>query len=336
MWQIMPVLQSRSKSTVAPQAGSRDGFDEVSLWTTVGEGWRPLFGSFRRLGFSFEWHDFRTEADLDWSKSFHPGSLELCLNLDGRGVLSDQHKTIELTSRTRAFYFQGRHPLKGKRLANERHRFITVEFSPQFLRQTLRKEATHLHPCVQSVIENSANHSACGVVEPIHVGLLHLVESLRQCPVYKPAQETWFRCKALELAAQSFFCPPEGELFCTRQQRAICERIARVREILTMNLADPPTLEGLGRQVGCSPSYLSRQFSESTGDTIQQFIREARLEKAARLLREGCCNVTEAAMEVGYNSLSHFTVAFRERFGCCPGLYVTGLTVPSSARPKDR
>jgi len=31
--------------------------------------------------------------------------------------------------------------------------------------------------------------------------------------------------------------------------------------------------------------------------------------------------VTEAALEVGYNSLSHFSSAFHETFGCCPGLY---------------
>ncbi len=55
--------------------------------------------------------------------------------------------------------------------------------------------------------------------------------------------------------------------------------------------------------------------------TIQQFLRQARLERAAELLRAGIHNVTEAALEVGYNSLSHFTVAFREVFGCCPGLY---------------
>lgn len=39
------------------------------------------------------------------------------------------------------------------------------------------------------------------------------------------------------------------------------------------------------------------------------------------LLRTGHCNVTEAALEVGYNSLSHFSTAFREQFRCCPGLY---------------
>ncbi|HMP84191.1 MAG TPA: hypothetical protein PKA41_15950, partial [Verrucomicrobiota bacterium] len=53
-------------------------FSEASAWDSIGEGWRPLFGSFRELGFSFEWHDFTTVQDLDWSRSFHPGALELC------------------------------------------------------------------------------------------------------------------------------------------------------------------------------------------------------------------------------------------------------------------
>ena len=44
-------------------------------------------------------------------------------------------------------------------------------------------------------------------------------------------------------------------------------------------------------------------------------------EQAAELLRAGGHNVTEVAMEVGYNSLSHFSTAFHAAFGCCPGLY---------------
>ena len=45
------------------------------------------------------------------------------------------------------------------------------------------------------------------------------------------------------------------------------------------------------------------------------------MEQAAELLRAGEYNVTEVALEVGYNSLSHFSAAFHETFGCCPGLY---------------
>jgi AraC-like DNA-binding protein len=45
------------------------------------------------------------------------------------------------------------------------------------------------------------------------------------------------------------------------------------------------------------------------------------MERAAELLKSGEYNVTEAATEVGYNSLSHFSAAFHETFGSCPGLY---------------
>ena len=81
------------------------------------------------------------------------------------------------------------------------------------------------------------------------------------------------------------------------------------------------TLEMLGREVGCSPFYLSRSFSREVGLTIPQFLRKLRMERAAELLRSGRYNVTEAATEVGYASLSHFSKAFCETIGCCPVLY---------------
>ena len=179
----------------------------------------------------------------------------------------------------------------------------------------------NLHPLVRGVVEGQVSASQLSAREPVGTSMLELIDSLRHCPVFRPAQEVWFRCKALEVAAQLFFRPPSGEFLCTRAQRAGRERVQRVQTLLKARMQDPPTLEQLGKEVGCSSFYLSRQFSAETGLTIQQYVRQVRLERAAVLLKTGKCNVTEAAFEVGYNSLSHFTVAFREAFGCCPGLY---------------
>ena len=57
-----------------------------------------------------------------------------------------------------------------------------------------------------------------------------------------------------------------------------------------------------------------------------------RLERAAELLRSGKFNVTETALEVGYSSLSHFSHAFHETYGCCPGLYP--LKIPAQFTAK--
>ena len=77
----------------------------------------------------------------------------------------------------------------------------------------------------------------------------------------------------------------------------------------------------LADEVGCSTFYLSRIFAQEAGVSIPKFLRMKRIEKAAELIRTGRMNVTEAAMEVGYSSLSAFTKAFVEQIGCCPGLY---------------
>ena len=149
----------------------------------------------------------------------------------------------------------------------------------------------------------------------------NVVATLLQPPVSKSAQSLWYQSKALELMAHFLFTPKDPELFCMRQKRVARDRVARTKELLARNLAQPPALEMLGREVGCSPFYLSRSFSREVGLTIPQYLRKLRMERAAELLRMGHHNVTEAATEVGYSSLSHFSKAFCETIGCCPVLY---------------
>jgi len=148
-----------------------------------------------------------------------------------------------------------------------------------------------------------------------------VVATLLKPPVSKPAQSLWYQSKALELMAHFLFTPKDPEFFCMRQKRVARERVERTKELLVRDLANPPSLEMLGQEVGCSPFHLSRMFSREVGLTIPQFLRNLRMERAAELLRSGRYNVTEAATEVGYSSLSHFSKAFCETIGCCPVLY---------------
>jgi len=66
---------------------------------------------------------------------------------------------------------------------------------------------------------------------------------------------------------------------------------------------------------GGMPAFLRSLISQSN-----TFCARA-LDHAAELLRDGKHNVTESVAAMGYNSLSHSTVAFRESFGRCRGLF---------------
>jgi AraC-like DNA-binding protein len=307
-------------------------FTEVEAWRDVGKGWQPLFGSFRGSGYSIEWHDFFARRELDWGASFHPDCVELCLNLDGHGFVEGKDQRMEFSPNTVGFYRRKGDPLTARRAANEQHQFLTVEFSGAFLSRHLAGMSAMLHPLVRAGMEDGPSGLVSGATVRLTAAHQQLIATLRQPPVYAAAQALWYQCKALELAVTFLLQPPPAqEMFCTRQQRVAQERVEQVIFLLKQNLAEPPSLEELGRKIGCSHFYLSRIFSAQTGHTITQHLRQLRMERAAELLKSGGHNVTEAALDVGYNSLSHFSAAFHETFGCCPGLYP--LKTPAQKDP---
>jgi AraC-like DNA-binding protein len=303
-------------------------FTERPAWVSVGDGWRHLHGSMRSIGVSFEWHDFKAHTELDWGRSFHPGSIEVCLNVEGHGQVSSSLMAAQFVPLSIGFYRRDESALTAVRAGNERHQFLTVEMSFEFLRRHLADFKNSLHPLVREVVEGKSMSPAVSPVTRLTSRQQQLLASLREAPVLASAQSLWYQSKALELATELFFMAPDGqELFCHRQQRLGAERVEKVIALLRENLEQPLTLEEIGRRVGCSPFHLSRTFSTTTKMTIPQYVRQLRMERAAELLRSGKFNVTEAALEVGYSSLSHFSQAFHETFGCCPGLYSLPLPV---------
>jgi AraC family transcriptional regulator len=317
--------------TIKSQPGGGAGFTERPVWSRFGSGWRPLHGSVVDSGVSFEWHDFKTHEAFDWGQSFHPGSVEICLNIEGEGKVASREMETIYEPMTVGFYRRAQQPLRATRQAGQRHQFLTIEISFGFLKERLEPFVTSLHPMVRDVMGNRCDDSAVAPVMRLTSRQQQLLASLRQAPVLALAQTIWYQAKALEAAAEFFFVAQDHhELFCHRAKRLSAERVEKVVAVLSKNLAAPPPLEEIGRAVGCSAFHLSRTFSASTGMTIPQYLRQLRMERAAELLRSGKFNVTETALEVGYNSVSHFSHAFRETYGCCPGLYP--LKIPAQKK----
>ncbi len=290
---------------------------ETAPWR---EGCRQLYGDFDRLGLSVEWHDFRPERELNWGETFRPRSVEFCLNLEGRGVIGRRSQS-DYVAGSSGYYSLGEDPLPASRQAGDRHQFVTLEFSRDHLQEQLSDCEGELDPHLRRAVFSGNEKNIVSTPRPMAPEQRAVVSSLLQPPVPRAAQSLWYRSKALELMSHLLFAPKDPELFCMRQKRVARDRVERTKELLARDLANPPSLESLGQEVGCSSFYLSRIFSREVGLTIPQFLRNLRMERAAELLRTGKYNVTEAATEVGYSSLSHFSKAFCETIGCCPVLY---------------
>ncbi|MBU6410421.1 MAG: AraC family transcriptional regulator [Verrucomicrobia bacterium] len=275
-------------------------------------------------GIGIEGHDFELDSDAvyEWSRQFQPDCLELCLNLAGEGSIRHAEGGVDFEPLTGGFYAPGRNELRAWRKPRQAHRFVTARFSRKFLRDHLLPCDGALHDLVGKFLLSDTAPAGLGEIHRLNAEQERMISQLLHPPSFQGARRLWYQGRLLQLMADFFFeRRGNDELFCDRQKRLARERVDRVIAILRRNLAEPPALEEIGCEAGCSPFYLSRTFSRETGTTIPQYLRKLRMERAAELLKSGKYNVTEAAMEVGYSSLSHFSQAFCQTMGCCPALY---------------
>ena len=108
------------------------------------------------------------------------------------------------------------------------------------------------------------------------------------------------------------------------QWREEAEQVKIIREIhdhLTEHMEQRVTIEELARQYLINPTTLKTVFKEVYGSSLAAHMKEHRMEKAAALLRETDMSVAEIAGQVGYESQSKFTAAFKEQFGLLPTAY---------------
>jgi YesN/AraC family two-component response regulator len=96
----------------------------------------------------------------------------------------------------------------------------------------------------------------------------------------------------------------------------------RVMKALNANLSDPDyNVEHLAREVGLSRAQLHRKMKEITGLSAGKFVRNLRMEQAARLIREGGANISQVAYGVGFNDQAHFATVFKTYYGMTPSEY---------------
>ena len=67
---------------------------------------------------------------------------------------------------------------------------------------------------------------------------------------------------------------------------------------------------------------LYRKVKALTGISVNQYIRSFRLRKAAKLMCETGCSVTEVLYTTGFSSPSYFTKCFKKEFGVLPSEYI--------------
>jgi len=259
------------------------------------------------------------------------GKIFVCLNLEGNLCLYAGDSSTSLGLRTVTVSANARTIVRTDDSdGSSLHHFLTIELSKPFWAESLQPRipvAAIRSPMREFLRDELEDGSPIVWREPMPIAVQNLSWALIEPPVLnRLALPLWYEAKIYELITLLLLEPEEFERnarrsAANRDQIVGRKKVEIARAILDRDYVNPPSLEMLAAEVGCGAYHLSRVFSRETGLTIPQYLREIRLDRAAKLLRSRRCNVTQAAFAVGYQSLSHFSKAFWERFGCCPGLY---------------
>ncbi len=104
------------------------------------------------------------------------------------------------------------------------------------------------------------------------------------------------------------------------------EFILRLRAYILENITEPG-LNGnvIGQHFALSRVHLYRKLKALTGQSISQFVKRTRLQRAYELLEEGRYNVNEIGYQCGFTSDSHFSRCFKSHFGHSPSKIKQGI-----------
>lgn len=113
-------------------------------------------------------------------------------------------------------------------------------------------------------------------------------------------------------------------LYALTMKNTNLSRIDKALKHIHTNFTQAMNVDELSSLVNMSPSAFHRAFNEVTASSPIQYIKKIRLNRARELMLDRKLRVSEAAMEVGYESPTQFSREFKRYYGSSPSAYIRG------------
>ncbi|NHF61025.1 helix-turn-helix transcriptional regulator [Flavobacteriaceae bacterium TP-CH-4] len=117
-------------------------------------------------------------------------------------------------------------------------------------------------------------------------------------------------------------------------RQSTVERIEEAAEIIKKELENLGTILSLSKRVGLNQNTLQTGFKHLYGSSVNQYIRNAKIEKAKELIETSDLNITEITYLIGINSRSYFSKLFKERYVMSPSEYMAKVRNSQDTSPK--
>ncbi len=197
---------------------------------------------------------------------------------------------------------------------------IRIDIDPLLFQSLVGSRFTAISSRVQA-ISMGLQSGCCWQNRPIVPVAKVILYQLLECPYRDTIRRLYLEGKVLEIIAiqtNQFTEETQPVGRSPHLKPGDIERIHHAKHILVNNLANPPSLSNLARQVNLNDFKLKQGFRQVFGTTAFGYLHQHRMEQAQLLLRERDLNIAEISQVVGYANPSQFSAAFKKKFGVTP------------------
>ena len=160
------------------------------------------------------------------------------------------------------------------------------------------------------------------LILPITDEVLSILSSIEKKSITGIANRIYLKAKVFELIAIQMENYKNRELNCNQvTQDKILKKAYQIKQLIRNNLQKNYTTHQLGNEVGITGQNLNKEFIRIFGYTVNEFCTMEKMNKAKIMLENTQKLVYQIAEEIGYQNATHFSAAFKRRFGATPKQY---------------
>ena len=104
----------------------------------------------------------------------------------------------------------------------------------------------------------------------------------------------------------------------SRKKKTVLEDIEKICDYIKENYYKPLTLESVSDYFFVNPSYLSREFKNSTNENFIDFLTRIRIENALNLIKKTDLQINQISQMVGFQNANYFSRLFKKKMGISP------------------
>ncbi len=145
-----------------------------------------------------------------------------------------------------------------------------------------------------------------------------VIEQIKNAPDMGTLASFYFETKIQELLTLQLQQINKIDCSECRYHKYYQEQLNEARNLIETCFQTPPTIAQLAQEVGMSETVLKTNFKNCFGITIYGYLFEYRMNIAKKLLSESTLTIAEIGDKTGYEHPSHFTTAFKRKFGVSP------------------